>query len=462
MDPLTLGLSAGNSLINLFGQYMTNRTNMKINQMNNQFNEAESYKAYQRQRSLIAEQNEYNSYENQRSLMEAAGYNPNSLVGGTAGTAVSTGSTSSTPATASSPLGAQFQKIDLASSYAQLANLQSQRDLNDANSRKADAEADRAAADAANIRSNTPTNGNNLGDANFENIVANTQNLKNNAKLFDATFDNQVLNSELVNTKLDRESEYLKSQYLSLYQKMDLDKAEFEYNMNHRWPAEVRQIQAATKLSLAQCSAAYAQAQMYVAQKRLADAQAAGQEITNEYLRNLYSDPSYIQAVKDQAIAIARKTAADANASEKGWPWISNESSSSSFSGGGISTSSSYSGPVLPGDVRATDSIPNVQSKPSSPTAPPPVNSNDAGFASREYEQYLYSLTPAQLRKLVPDNKESYDAIMNFLDTDYKWLNVPSYSQQRKSVKKAIENNYKNRKSVHKPSINIQQPKTNR
>lgn len=444
MDPLSLVLGGASSLINLFGQHQTNKTNLKINEMNNRFNEAESYKAYMRQRSLIAEQNQYNSYENQRALMEAAGYNPNSLVGGTAGTAVSTGSTSSTPASAASPLAAQFQKIDLASSYAQLANLQSQRELNEAN-------ADKAAADAAATRANTPTGGRNLGDANFDLISANVTNLSNQAKLFDSTFDNQVLNSSLVNSKLSYETDFLKVQYLNLYSRLDMDQQEFEYNMKVRWPAEVEQIVQATKLSKAQCSAAFAQAQLYISQKYLYDAQREGIEINNEYLRKLYSDPAYIKAVKDQAISIARKTAADAVASEKGWPWITIQSGSDSYSAGGYSSSSSYSSPLLPGDIRATDSIPNVQSR--SPLSPvPAADVNDAGFVSREYDQYLSSLSDDQLRKLVPASDKDLEGIINWINTDPKFNMVFSSKNRKKSIINAIKANYNASKKV---SVNL-------
>ena len=81
----------------------TNKTNMAINQMNNEFNAAEAEKARQFQLDMWNRTNEYNSASAQRSRLEEAGLNPYLMMnGGTAGTAQSSGS--STPASASPPI----------------------------------------------------------------------------------------------------------------------------------------------------------------------------------------------------------------------------------------------------------------------------------------------------------------------------------------------------------------------
>lgn len=124
----------------------TNRANMRINQMNNEFNAAEAEKARQFQLDMWNRENEYNTASAQRSRLEAAGLNPYLMMnGGNAGTASSAGSSAS--ASASSPLSMQrrdFSGISSSlSSALQIANqtketsavvqnLQSQKSLADA------------------------------------------------------------------------------------------------------------------------------------------------------------------------------------------------------------------------------------------------------------------------------------------------------------------------------------------
>lgn len=83
---------------NIFGSSSTrstNRTNMKIAQMNNQFAAVEAeknrdFQAQQWQKQFDAT-NKYNTPSNQRALLEEAGYNPYALLGGT--NAMSSGAT---------------------------------------------------------------------------------------------------------------------------------------------------------------------------------------------------------------------------------------------------------------------------------------------------------------------------------------------------------------------------------
>lgn len=134
------------SIGNAVSTNKTNKTNMAINQMNNEFNAAEAEKARQFQLDMWNRTNEYNSASAQRSRLEEAGLNPYLMMnGGTAGTAQSSGS--STPASASSPLSMQRQDFSglgsALSSALQIANqtketnanvqtLQSQKSLYDA------------------------------------------------------------------------------------------------------------------------------------------------------------------------------------------------------------------------------------------------------------------------------------------------------------------------------------------
>lgn len=124
----------------------TNKNNMAINQMNNEFNAAEAEKARQFQLDMWNRENEYNTASAQRQRLSDAGLNPYLMMsGGNAGTASSAGSSS--PATAAPPLSMQRQDFsgltNSLSTALQIANqtketnatvqnLQSQKSLYDA------------------------------------------------------------------------------------------------------------------------------------------------------------------------------------------------------------------------------------------------------------------------------------------------------------------------------------------
>lgn len=79
----------------------TNKTNLKINQMNNDFNAREAQKARDFQLSMWDKENEYNKASSQRNRLEEAGYNPymNDAQAGTA-----TGMSGTSAATAAGAL----------------------------------------------------------------------------------------------------------------------------------------------------------------------------------------------------------------------------------------------------------------------------------------------------------------------------------------------------------------------
>lgn len=149
IDPiLGAGLAAGvGSLVgNIFGTKSSNSQNMKINQMNNEFNAREAEKARQYQTEMWNKTNEWNSPKNVRNRLEKAGYNPYlGLDSSNVGTAQSAGSSS--PASAASPIQnnpLQFDGIQNAFSTAiqmdnatkvsnaEVSNLQGQKSLSDA------------------------------------------------------------------------------------------------------------------------------------------------------------------------------------------------------------------------------------------------------------------------------------------------------------------------------------------
>lgn len=145
---LGAGLAAGAaSLIgNVIGTKSSNSRNMKINQMNNDFNAREAEKARQYQTEMWNKTNEWNSPKNVRKRLEEAGYNPYlGMDSSNVGTAQSVGSSS--PASAASPIQnnpLQFDGIQNALSTAiqmsnatkvsnaEVSNLQGQKSLSDA------------------------------------------------------------------------------------------------------------------------------------------------------------------------------------------------------------------------------------------------------------------------------------------------------------------------------------------
>lgn len=80
----------------------TNKTNLKINQMNNDFNARESQKAREFQLSMWNRENEYNKASSQRKRLEEAGYNPY-MSDAQAGTAAGMSGTSAATAAGAIP-----------------------------------------------------------------------------------------------------------------------------------------------------------------------------------------------------------------------------------------------------------------------------------------------------------------------------------------------------------------------
>lgn len=80
----------------------TNKTNLKINQMNNDFNAREAQKARDFQLDMWSKENEYNKASSQRKRLEEAGYNPY-MSDAQAGTATGMSGTSAATAAGASP-----------------------------------------------------------------------------------------------------------------------------------------------------------------------------------------------------------------------------------------------------------------------------------------------------------------------------------------------------------------------
>nr|DAQ33098.1 MAG TPA: hypothetical protein [Microviridae sp.] len=91
----------------------TNKTNLKINQMNNDFNAREAQKARDFQLDMWNKENEYNSASSQRQRLEHAGYNAymNDAQAGTAAGMSGTSSASAAGAASQIPYTPDFQSV---------------------------------------------------------------------------------------------------------------------------------------------------------------------------------------------------------------------------------------------------------------------------------------------------------------------------------------------------------------
>lgn len=123
-------LSAG---INALSSVASNRAQRKEAEKNREFNRIEAEKNRQWQAKMVREEREYNTPENQRALMEAAGFNPNVLASGMAGSSISS-STSASGAQASSSSMPSNTPVGYGA-MADIANIRltnSQADVNEA------------------------------------------------------------------------------------------------------------------------------------------------------------------------------------------------------------------------------------------------------------------------------------------------------------------------------------------
>lgn len=91
----------------------TNKTNLKINQMNNDFNAREAQKARDFQLDMWNRENQYNSASSQRKRLEEAGYNPymNDAQAGTAAGMSGTSAASAAGAAPQVPYTPDFQSV---------------------------------------------------------------------------------------------------------------------------------------------------------------------------------------------------------------------------------------------------------------------------------------------------------------------------------------------------------------
>lgn len=225
--------NAVSSIGNAISTNKTNKANMAINRMNNEFNAAEAEKSRQFQLDMWNRTNEYNSASAQRSRLETAGLNPYLMMnGGSAGVAQSSGS--STPASASAPLSMQRQDFsglsNALSSALQIANqtketnanvqtLQSQKSLYDAQANSILADVDWWKLGPEYKKWSQMTG---LARAGLQ-FQTDRQNLRN------MTWSGNLVQAQRIGILLDNKSKRIINNYLDEGQRLQLDLMAAQY-----------------------------------------------------------------------------------------------------------------------------------------------------------------------------------------------------------------------------------------
>lgn len=210
----------------------TNKTNLKINQMNNDFNARESQKARDFQLDMWNKENEYNSASSQRKRLEEAGYNPY-MSDAQAGTATGMSGTSAATAAGAAPqipYTPDFQSVgvNLASALKMMSE-KKQTDIENLNMSDL-------------LRSQIWQN---IGATDWRNASpeARAYNLSQGRKaaelgmasleesLSNQRWSNNLLVANIANSLLDAESKTVMNKYLDLNQRIELNikAANYEY-----------------------------------------------------------------------------------------------------------------------------------------------------------------------------------------------------------------------------------------
>lgn len=229
--PIVGDITSG--IANIASTNSTNRANMRINQMNNEFNAAEAEKARQFQLDMWNKTNEYNSASAQRSRLEQAGLNPYLMMnGGSSGIAQSAGS--SAPASAASPLAMQRQDFsglsNTLSSALQISNqtketnanvqtLQSQKSLYDAQANRILSDVDWWKLGPEYKKWSQMTG---LARAGLQ-FQTDRQNLRN------MTWSGNLIQAQRIGVLLDNNSKTIVNKYLDEGQRLQLDLVASQY-----------------------------------------------------------------------------------------------------------------------------------------------------------------------------------------------------------------------------------------
>lgn len=273
---------------NVVSTNKTNKNNMAINQMNNDFNAAEAEKARQFQLDMWNRENEYNSASSQRQRLSEAGLNPYLMMnGGSAGIASSSGSAS--PASAAPPLAMQRQDFSglsgALSSALQIANqtketnanvqtLQSQKSLYDAQANSILSDVDWWKLGPEYKKWSQMTG---LARAGLQ-FQTDRQNLRN------MQWSGRLVQAQRLGVLLDNKSKQVLNKYLDEGQRLQLDLVAAQYYD-----------------AMASGHLKYQQAKSEISKRLVMDAEAKGMRINNEIADN--TADSYMKALNAEYAA---------------------------------------------------------------------------------------------------------------------------------------------------------------
>lgn len=294
-------VGAGASLIgNILGSESTsdtNDTNLQIAQMNNEFNEEQMQKVLDYNTEMWNKENEYNTYSAIRERMEDAGLNPALMFTGGAGSVSNASSAQSTSPAKASEVGRQmpydWDLSGVAESYASVSNANSQKELAEANSNYADAQARLSSlnADAREIMNKYAEKSlvqDIVGKMN-ENEYSTYRNM-----LMQDSYTMQLNRYNLENEKLKSDVGRNIAETVNLGLMASLSQKELSW-FDAKSRAQVSQMAADTYLKYAQGSLSYKQCAEAVANTILITAKANGQKLDN-WKANMMADDVINQA----------------------------------------------------------------------------------------------------------------------------------------------------------------------
>ena len=219
----------------LFGKTSTdsaNKTNLKINQMNNDFNAREAQKARNFQLDMWNRENEYNKASSQRKRLEDAGYNPymNDAQAGTAAGMSGTSSASAAGAVSQVPYAPDFQSVgvNLASALKMMSE-KKQTDIENLNMSdllRSQIWQNLGATDWRNAspeaRAYNLTQGRRAAELGMASLEENLSNQR---------WSNNLLVANIANSLLDAESKTILNKYLDDQQlaELNIKAANYEY-----------------------------------------------------------------------------------------------------------------------------------------------------------------------------------------------------------------------------------------
>ena len=273
------------SIGNAVSTNKTNKTNMAINRMNNDFNAAEAQKVRDFQLDMWNRENEYNTASAQRQRLSEAGLNPYLMMsGGNAGVASSAGATS--PATAAPPLSMQRQDFSgLTNSLSTALQLANQ--TKETNARVQNLQGQKSLFDAQANQTLANIDWYKLGDE-YKKWSRETGLMRSGLQfqtdkqqLRNMEWSNNLVKAQHVGLLLDNESKGILNKYLDEGQRLQLNLLA-AYYYDQMASGHLKYQQAVTELS-----------------KRLMyDAQTSGYRINNNIARN--TSEKYIQALNTE------------------------------------------------------------------------------------------------------------------------------------------------------------------